>query len=178
MRAGLEIPDHHLLDIDELIELRMLAPQDLLDDVGDLRVGDGRQVFGELVRVELAIEVRDAAEFGQPFVDGDAGHLVRPRGHDALPAEPAVVAEQRQHLDALGQERVQRAQAGHVHAVEGQRAEQHQHTGPVGDVTDDASEKRNRQKFEQDGRVNTENALQHDTLLPKTGDRRLTGTSK
>ncbi|SLE21257.1 Uncharacterised protein [Mycobacteroides abscessus subsp. massiliense] len=66
-------------------------------------------MIGDQIRLELLVEVRDTAEFGQALVDGDAGHLLGTRRHNALPAKPAVGGDGRDHLHAPGQERIQRA---------------------------------------------------------------------
>ncbi len=97
-------------------------------------------MFGDPVRLEFAVEVGDAAELGQALVDGDAGHLVRTRRDDPLPAQPAVVTNQRQHLNPARQDREDHLEQRDLEPVEADRPEQHEHAGPVGDVADHAGE--------------------------------------
>ncbi len=121
--------------------------------LADLAARRRRDVVGDLVRLELAVEVADAADLQQRLVHRDAGHLGHPRRDDALPAEPAVVRDRRDHLHPARQVGVQEPQARDPHAVEPHRLEQHDHAGPVGDVADHAGEQRHRDQRAHEVRV-------------------------
>ena len=131
-------------------ELRILGRHDSGDHAAHFTAGDVHQVLGDAVRVQDAIEIGDAADFREGFVDGDRRHLLRPRGDDALPTESAVAGDRGDHLNAPGEEREEQFEAGHFDPVEVDRRKQHQDARPIGDVPDDSREQRNGdQLFEQ-----------------------------
>jgi hypothetical protein len=57
---------------------RVLPFHDPLDHAADLDARGRRHVVGDLVRLELAVEVADAADLQQRLVDRDRRHLRHP----------------------------------------------------------------------------------------------------
>ena len=176
LRVLLELPDHHQLDVEQLVdvlaylvgdvlhdlgkllldplvhglaelrrevapELRVLALHDPLDELAHVPARPRHDVLGDLLPVELAVEVGGAAHLRDPLVDRDAAHLRRPRGDDPLPADAALHGP-RYLLDLPRHQVHQRSHARDLHAPEAERVEEHPHPGPVGQVADRPREQR------------------------------------
>src|SRR2546423_12212178 len=104
-------------------------------------------MLGDLVRLELLVEVAGATELGDALVDGDAAHLRRAVGDDALPAD-AAVHDPRNLLELARQQTGERRKPRHAEPCEADRVEQHPQPGPVDDVADHACEQRDRDQLE------------------------------
>ena len=129
-------------------QLRVLALHDPLDEVADVAARGREDVLGDLVRLELLVEVRGAAELGDPLVDRDRAHLRRARGNDPLPAD-AALHHPGDLLDLARQQADERRQAGNPEAGEADGIEQHPDAAPVGQVADRAGEERDRDRLHQ-----------------------------
>ncbi len=129
-------------------QLRPLPLHDPLDQGSDLRLGTADDLHGELLRLELAVELRRRAHLGDAGVDGDAPHLRRPRRDDPLPAE-AAVHQPGDLLEPAWQHADQRLHPADTPAAEVDRVEEHDHPAPVGDVADHPCEERDGQIPEQ-----------------------------
>ena len=95
----------------------MLALHDPLDDVADVIASRREDVLGDLLGLELVVELGRAAELGDPLVDGDRPHLRRPRGDDSLPAE-ATAGDAGHLLDLAREDARDQRQARDVPARE------------------------------------------------------------
>ena len=123
-------------------------PHHLVDQLRDLGPEHPDDVLGDLVGLELLVELPRRTELGDRLVDGDAAHLGGPGRHDPLPADAAL--EQARHLLELArQHRGELAQAGHLEPVEPDRGEQHPQARPVDQEADDAGEDRDRRERDQ-----------------------------
>ncbi len=129
-------------------EPRVLAFHRPLDDLADVAPGALEDVLGDLLGLELVVELLRAAELGDPLVDRDRAHLRGARGDDPLPADPAL-HHPRDLLDPARQEPRQLSQQRHPRAPEPDRLEQHDHAGPVGHVADRPREDRHREDADQ-----------------------------
>ena len=61
-------------------ELWVLALHDLLDEVADVVARGGEDVLGDLLGLELGVELGRAAQLGDPLVHRDGAHLGRAGG--------------------------------------------------------------------------------------------------
>ena len=108
----------------------------------------GEDVLGDLLGVELLVELARAAELRDPLVDRDRAHLRRPRGDDPLPAD-AAVRDPGDLLDPARQHAARaRVRPGHPEAREADRVEQHPDPAPVGQIADRAGEQRDRDQVD------------------------------
>ena len=93
-------------------ERRVLPLHDLLDHPRHLRFEDLHDVLGDLVRLELLVELLRRTELVDRLVHRDAAHLGGPRRHDPLPAEAAL--EDAGHLLQLARQHARELpHAGH-----------------------------------------------------------------
>ena len=135
---------------DVVPEVGVLALHRPLDHLADVVAGRGQDLLGDLVGLELLVEVRRAADLGDALVDRDRAHLRGARGDDPLPADAALhhagdlLDPARQHVREL-------RQARELHPLELDRVEEHQDAAPVRDVADRAREERNRQRADRLG---------------------------
>ena len=109
---------------------------------------EAEDVLGDLLGLELLVEVARGPELGDPLVDRDRAHLRGAGGDDPLPAD-AAVHDPRDLLEPARQQPGERAQAGDAEADEADRVEEHPDPGPVDHVADRAREHRDRDLFEQ-----------------------------
>ncbi len=126
---------------------RVLAPHDLLDHGRHLRLEDLHDVLGDLVGLELLVELLRRTELGDRLVHGDAAHLRCPRGHDALPAD-AALQDPGHLLELAGKHPRELPHPGDLDAVEADRGEQHDQAGPVDQPADDTGEDRDGEEVE------------------------------
>ena len=120
---------------------RVLAAHDLVDQLRQVRAEHVDDVLGDLLGLELLVEVLRRTDLGDHLVDGDAAHLGGARGHDALPAD-AALEQPRDLLHLARQHPGQLLEPGHRDAVEPLRVEQHPQPGPVDQPADHPGEDR------------------------------------
>ena len=127
-------------------EARVLALDRPLDEVADVVAGGLDDVLGDRVGLEALVELLRAAELRDPLVDRDAAHLRRPRGHDPLPADPALGEAERDLAHLAREEAGDRRQPRDLDPLELHRVEEHQHPRPVRHVADRPREQRHREQ--------------------------------
>jgi hypothetical protein len=122
-------------------EIGVVALHDPLDRVAQLAARRLEDLLGDLLGLDLLVEVLGGADLGDPLVDRDRAHLRCARRHDPLPAEPAA-HDPGDLLDLARHRPHDLRQARNLDAGELHRLEQHPDARPVRHVADRPREER------------------------------------